>query len=332
VTGSVEGANRRVDRRRFLCASGLTAAALSIPGWAETFGRDLEDEPAKPNSQSTRLREAIERAQRRGLTLLLMRGPEDHPGRLRRLGEMWGAYLTLNAPERGSRTRTKRLADLAMCEIVCAVDTEVVRELPEVEAIPGWVDGIALLVEPRDRCIVLVPGPESIVPWDSTDGEREAGKRRLIGDLGETMRTALAADVDMLRERALANLARLDMDQRKRLANLCKTVPSDVWSAQARHAPACLRLLSETSEALGEQALASLGRAMINRIDNGIDGARWESHWESPPDARVHPCLGASPFGTGAMPPSSLRFLRFFTAREPETNRDRSWRVRHRDG
>lgn len=328
VTGTFARANPRVDRRRFLRASGLAAVALSIPGWAETFGRDAGDESPTPNSESTRLRDAIERARRRGLTLLVLRGPEDRPGLLRRIGEMWGAYMTLNVTYHGSRARTKRLADLAMCEIVCAVDAEVVRELPEVDLIEGWVDGIALLVEPRDGRVVAVLGPEVVVPWESTDGEREAGKKRLIGDLGETLRTALAADVEMLRGRAAANYARLNLEQRKALANLCKTVPSDVWSAQAKHAPACLRLLSETSDALGEQALASLARSMFNRIDGPIDGARWESHWESPPDARVHPCLGASPCGTGAMPPSSLRFLRFFTSADPETDDDRRRRAR----
>ncbi len=331
VTGRRGRASRGVDRRRFLHMStvagfGLAAVVLAIPGWAETFGRD--DEPPTPNAESTRLRSSIERARSRGVTLLVLRAPEEEPALLRRLGEMWGAYMWLNKPYRGSRARTKRLADLAMCDIVCAVDAEVMRELPDVVAIEGWVDGIALLVEPQDGRVVVVPGPESIVSWDSTDKEREAGKKRLLGELGERMRTALATDVEMIERRAAANYARLDSTQRKSLANLGKTVPSDVWSAEAKHAPACLRLLSETSDVLGEQALASLALSMANRIEESIDGARWQSGSEFP--ERGGGCAtAASPCGTGYGAPSSLWFLRFYTAANPEDKWTRRDRLHH---
>lgn len=304
-----------MHRRDVLRAGGAAIFALSVPGWARVFAQRAPVIGPAGEGKVNVLGDAIARARKRGLPLLVLRAPSDAVER-ERLGKMWGAYLSLAAAYRipGSRTQCLRLADLAMCEIVCAVDEDIARELRVVDAAPGWRSGIALVVEPLGDHVRIVPGPMIHVAWSQPD--RQGSQQQLLLELSTRLRLALAADLVMLEDRARQNLARMTRSQHEVLARIHESLPSDIWRDPAADAPACLRLLVETSPVLSAQALTALARSTAIRLEQPIAGSRWERWWS----AEAVKGLGCvqGPCGTGHAPEPSVRFLRYYTSSEPD--------------
>jgi hypothetical protein len=309
-----------MNRRDFLRSGGLTIAVLSVPGWSSVFGQAV-GAAAKPG-ESTLLRKSIDLARSRGVPLLVLRAPADAVLR-EQLGEMWGAYSSLanssTLPDEDARIA--RMIDLALCELVCATDADILHELPPVSAMKDWADGIALVVEPVDARVTLVPGPVIFVPWLKEEPERTAGKLNLMSEVHARLHGAVAADLDMLRRRAHENFDALNAEQRDSLSKLGDDWNRDDWLAQAIRAPACIRLLVETQKDMRLRAEIGLRRAAQERLEGSISGSRWETAWwdRNTEAVATEPvgCTGG-PCGMAFIPMPSVRFLRYFT----ETGRD----------
>jgi hypothetical protein len=304
-----------MNRREFLQRSGTVIAAISIPGWSSVFGSALAA-TIRPGDK-TLLRKSIQLARYRGLPLMVLRAPSDAALR-EKLGEMWGAYLSLAGSRRlpDENARGVRLSDLAVCDLVCATDVEIVRELPSVSNLKEWTAGIALLVEPTDARVGIVPGPLIEVPWFADQPLRDVGKQRLVSELAARIHAVVAADITVVRRRAHENYEALNAAQKDSLSKLGAESTAGSWAIQAACAPACLRLLVDTSQALGPIASRALSEDFEARIDGTIGGSRWETPWwdghTEVPAMEATSCV-SGPCGTGMTPAPSVRFLRYFT-------------------
>lgn len=322
VVPDAEGthAMTKMSRREFLHSGGLTIVALSIPGWSAAFGQGAP--AAISRGEPTLLRKSIELARHRGLPLLVLRAPPNATLR-EQLGEMWGAYLSLSRSRRlpDPAAANLRMIDLAICDMVCATDADIVRELPAASKMNDWSGGIALVVEPVDSGVVVVPGPLIAVPWFADQPVRDAGKQNLMTELFARIHAAVAADLAMVRRRAHENYDALNAAQKDSLSKVGAKSDAGAWSIQAACAPACLRLLADTSQDLGTIAANHLANDIEARLDGTIGGARWETAWferhDEVPAFEVTTCV-SGPCGTGMTPAPSVRFLRYFT----ETGKD----------
>jgi hypothetical protein len=254
--------------------------------------------------------------------LLVLRAPTDAALR-EKLGEMWGAYLSLanstQLPDAPSRNA--RMIDLALCELVCATDADILRELPAVSALNDWASSIALVVEPVDARISALPGPVITVTWLKEKPEVDASERHLMSELDSRVHAAVAADLEMLRRRAHENYDALNAAQSDSLSKAGSTFDSQSWLIQAACAPACLRLLVETEQDMRIRATLALRRDAAARLEGTIRGSRWEAPWWDHSDEvkAVEPvgCAGG-PCGMAFTPVRSVQFLRYFT----ETGKD----------
>jgi hypothetical protein len=307
--------DKNVDRRDLLRSGGAALGALLIPGWSSVFGQAALRRVAP--EASTLLRKSIELARFRGLPLIVLRAPTDAVLR-EKLGEMWGAWLSLagslHLPDENARS--SRLSDLALCDLVCATDADIVRELPSVSKLNGWTDGIALVVEPTDALVSVVPGPVIEVPWFADQPVRDGGKLRLMSELAARLHAAVAADLAMVRRRAHENYDALNAAQKESLSKIGAQSEAGAWAIQAACAPACLRLLVDTSQELGPMAANSLAHDVEARLDGTIGGSRWEIPWwdrhTEVSAMEIVRCV-SGPCGTGMTPAPSVRFLRYFT-------------------
>ncbi len=304
-----------MNRRDFLRSSGVVIAAISVPGWSEAFGQ-AAPRAVKP-AEKTLLRQSIELARYRGVPLLVLRAPADAVLR-EQLGEMWGAYLSLaNSVELpDGPARNARMIDLALCELVCATDADILRELPSASATKDWANGIALLVEPVDARVGVLPGPMIIVPWLKEKPENNEAKLHLMSVLDSRVHAAVAADLDMLRRRAHENYDALNVAQKESLSKMDSNYEPADWLIQAACAPACLRLLGDTSKEMSLRTTLALRRDVAARLDGTIRGSRWETAWwEHDNEVKAMESTGCTggPCGMGFSPAPSVRFLRYFT-------------------
>ena len=137
------------ERRQFIQRLGLSAAALSLPGWIQACSREKSgsgvDESAggKPPKST---REAFERARGRGRPLLVIVVPDEREAQSDR-GDTWGVYLNYVDAE--------GLADLALCDVWCASAFDVRAAFPAVTGVGDTT--LAVLVEPDDSAPGIVP-------------------------------------------------------------------------------------------------------------------------------------------------------------------------------
>jgi hypothetical protein len=303
------------NRRDFLRISGLAVAALSVPGWPSAFGQ-APAASVKPG-ETTLLRKASELARSRGLPMLVLRAPADAVLR-EQLGEMWGAYLSLarrySLPN--AAVRKARLMDLALCEFVCAMDADILLELPPVSMRAAWPSSIGLVVEPKTAAVTLVPGPVINARWSHEEPALTAAELTFVTEIGARVHEAVAADIDMVRRRARENCDTLGDAEKESLSKLKAISTLPEWLKHAGIAPGHLRLLAETSEDVSALAASGLVGDVEKRLDGDIHGSRWEiSPWEPKAEA---PRIGCSTCGIGFAAEPSVRFLRYFT----ETGKD----------
>ena len=146
----------RIHRRELLRLSGLGIASLGLAPWIErAFADDRARKPRPPSPRAKALAEAWVQAQARGKPLLVLVVPAFRDGRMR--GQILAAFLR----EASDDTH----AELALCEVTCAMVSELRALLPEAaKELKG--EPLAVLVEPdgkRARAVVewIQPLPTS---------------------------------------------------------------------------------------------------------------------------------------------------------------------------
>jgi hypothetical protein len=310
VTRRRRSARRGVDRRRFLHASALTAAVFAIPGWAETFG----DGPTRANNPSERslLLRSIDVARARGRPLLILHVPT---------ARMAGAPTSAVWSEYLANASNESLLDLALCDLVCAFDVDVQRDLANVAG-REWRSSLAILVEPEEPVSVLVPALTAKLTSNPTEAVYEAEARALRTEMHERLHAVIAPDVRALEVRARANRAALDAEAIARLGDLDKVVP--VGAEHAALVPAWVSLRA-ASEPL---VRAKLHNLLLDQVGQRIrlsspPGAEWGR-----PDGCGGVVLeslghqfGSGPCGTGFMSAGGKRFLYFYTEAKIEEMR-----------
>ena len=310
------------QRRQFIQHLGLSAAALSLPGWMQACARTRQKEaaltaapsgipavadPAGAKPPHSAL-EAFESARARGRPLLLIVVPDDAQTRSDR-GESWGVYLNY--------VDAAGLADLALCDVWCARPAELRAAFPMSTTVDDST--VAVLVEPEGRTSQIVGGPLPML-WNSfgyvtRKDETMDDLLRAHNDwLSARLRAVIAPSVSVLEQRAAANRASRTAAE-WRASGLSFEEDAPASAALANHAPAFVRWRAERGDAterarclhvLAEQASARL-RA------KPPPPARW---------ARAEACgahiegeknSGSSvPCGTAFTPVYSSRFLVFY--------------------
>jgi hypothetical protein len=300
------------ERRLFLQRLGLSAAALSLPGWMQACSREesgstVDDSAGGKPPRSTRA--ALERARRRGRPLLVIVVPDERQAQSDR-GDTWGVYLNYADAE--------GLADLALCDVWCASAFDVRAAVPGVTGVDETT--LAVLVETDGSAPGVVPMAAPPL-WGSSGLSLQSDEELLHmmqahnAWMREHLRAVIAPDAAVLTRRAAANRAsRSDHDWRALGVSFDETAPAS--AALALHAPAFVRLRAERAAAERTQCLSLLAdEAVVHLRAKPPPPARW---------ARSEPC-GAHiegenseglnvPCGTAFTPVYSSRFLVFYVS------------------
>lgn len=306
-----------MQRRNFL-KWGLTGtAAVTLPAWMascyQSGGKraawtEIEGEQGPVLTAWRAAREA-------GKPLLVLTIPSDDTLRWQ-WGQAWGEALN-HGPE-------ELLADLALCEVICAEISEVRKSLPGLRDLPGarGLEPAGLLIEtdlglsvPITTEIVTIEEPG----WGDEEqtARYEEAVRARIQLLGDGLRAVLLPDKPTLRYRA--RLAAAAHEQTHGVS-----LPSDwfdgqpidtTFSKRAAQVPAVARLAAE-SHPQREAVIELLAGLAIARLRlEAPAGARWATSTGC--GIEVEDCDGSgSPgvaCGMGFTPEISSRFLYFFT-------------------
>ena len=265
-------------RRRSFLKWGLTGtAAATLPAWmvscyraggkrAAWSGIEGKDGPVLT---------AWRAAREVGKPLLILTIPSDEALRWE-WGQAWGEVLNHGSQD--------LLADLALCEVVCAELSDVRKSLPGLRNFPDALaaEPAGLLIETEFGLAVPIKTPISPIQepaWgDQGQAERhEQAVRARIQLLGEGMRAVLLPDTPTLRYRARLATEAYERTYDESLPT--EWLDGEVFDAtivaHAAQAPAVVRLAAEDHpqrEALIE-VLASLSISRL-RLDAPA-GARW---------------------------------------------------------
>jgi hypothetical protein len=154
------------------------------------------------------------------------------------------------------------------------------------------------------------------LPFPKDKSESKQAKLHLMSELDARVHAAVAADVDMLNRRAHENYDALNAAQRESLSKIESDYEPGNWLIQAACAPACLRLLVDTSTKMRIRATLALRQNVEARLDGTVRGSRWETAWwEHDTEVKAmeaNLCTGG-PCGMAFTPAPSVRFLRYFT-------------------
>lgn len=285
-----------MDRRRFLF---ITGASMTLP-WSRLL-RAAEDTPAATASVA----HALERARSVGKPLLVLVIPE--------ADEMWerqqvfGAWLNHGGDA--------ALADLALCEVVCArladLPTEVAPR-PRSERSP-----LMLLVEsegePRTRVLdpALPPLPEEF--WNGGEEAAIEQRNRVIADL--LHQALLGNDLrDRRAEQSRRALTETDQVALRDVADLASLAALPV--EQIDRGAAYLLALGQRAEPSEHDAVrAVLARAArVRLVEQPPAGAKWATSTGCGVDIEGESSSsGGTPCGMGHVPRLSRRFLYFYS-------------------
>lgn len=319
----MDGHTEILERRRFLSLSlAGVAGAAALPGWlASAFGGQGQGGDAAPDA-ATRLGRAFDEARRRGRPLLVLLVPEDGIQRAH-AGMAWGQLLTHGSDE--------LLADLALCDIVCA-DAAGLRAALRGRATLPDDPGQAVLVETDGRDASAIAAADA---WEGFSGELRfdaleeydatytAWVRARIGRLESELHKVLLPDWPAYERRMEACARALGIDPARLTREGLESTGMDFERA-AVEAPAILRWDScrrrwrrrqEGTEALSHAASKRL------RID-APEGSRWmQDHGCATEPEVEEPCPPGEDCvrsmvacGMGHVPAIGARFLELFTS------------------
>lgn len=300
-------------RRNFLGLASASAAGIALPGWlAQGFGSRPQDGWSPPeggarNGDVADPRDAWRRARAAGRPLLVLTIPAELASQFER-GSVWGELLMNGSAE--------CLSDLALCDVVCAELAVLRRALP---GLPGLSreESLAVLIESDDPRAQAVDAelPSVHFRWGENDAneiyEREVRGR--IAELEAVLREALAPDESTLERRARACATALGIEVDPPLLDPTRSTRRGA-RAEARRAPAMVRLAAERTPARRKQLIGLLAGVAAERLQVAPPpGALWASSTgcgltvEGREDEGLRVACGM-----GHTPEISRRFLYFF--------------------
>jgi hypothetical protein len=210
---------------------------------------------------------AVSHSKERGLPLLILRSPENEKTRYL-LGRMWGTFFSLGTQA--------MLEELALCEIVCAPDAQILRELPDVINVKDWTSGIALLIEPVTKKPVVVAGPIVFMPWSKVGDDLHDSMAAALEDVRTRLHAVIAPDRPTIERRARENRAALSDAEFAALGAVGKTSDIELCRTQARLVPACLLLEHVESEPGLHSPVFELWEIASQRVRTAPAGSRWD--------------------------------------------------------
>lgn len=317
----MDGSDRTYERRRFLALS--TAGALgatALPAWlASAFGA-CTPPGGRPARAVDPVLRAFDEARRRGRPLLVLIVPENDGARAL-AGRAWGQALTHGSDE--------LLADLALCDVVCAREASLRAALTERVTLPEEL-GQAALVE-TDGCAVraitctrcwepLVPESMSFSCDQEYDAEYTSRARTRISCLQAEFHRAIFCYPEASDVRMEACALAFGLDLNRVWHEGIEATGMDLDRA-AHEVPAIVHWDVRGPRSPGKhQALEALSHAAAERLRvEPPEGSRWmwnagcadHAEVEEPP-VRGEEFLLVS-CGMGYVPEIGVRFLEFFT-------------------
>jgi len=279
-----------LERRGFLKAA---VALPALPSWTAGLSRGAQDD-ARPGANVER---AHQRAREVGKPLLVLLIPYDDPSRAAQ-AETWSHLMAV--------ADDATLAELALCEVVCAHPADVTLARPK-GAAPTSLDpeDVAVLIEidgepARSISGAGLPGLESVDRFGSGEDSYDASARRRAAVLAERVRRAILPDAETLERRRATAEASLGMmkrmslslahEPRPRLAHLDRGAALVLGDAR-----------SDADAARAATKESNLARAALQRLwEEAPEGALWQTSTGYCP-----PC------GMGYIPTVSQHFLSF---------------------
>jgi len=297
-----------MDRRRFLnLAAGTTAAGAATVFWPDWLARAF----AAPNGEEGNaaadtfgdVGAAYRRAKALGKPLLVFVVPAKTGDRFGQ-GQIFGALLNFGSKE--------ALADLALCEVVCA-KTETVRDTLEIKKDLG--KPLMILVETSTRSGVTVIAPElpKISFGRGGGGESgEAKERERLKLVERAIRQAVVPNAKVLDARARD--ARIALGEEKS-AVLIKTLGDGTPDEDAlRRGAAIVRFKAESDPDHRGAWVAALAATTEKQLKKGIpEGARWANFCGCGVEVEGEKDSLGVACGMGYVPELSQRFLYFYT-------------------
>lgn len=299
-----------LPRRDFLRTGVIALTALSIPGWAETFGGGTQEKDS-PHSRSLLLR-SIDAARAHGRPLLILHAPIE-PMSNSASSEVWSEYI--------GNASTESMLDLALCDLVCAFDQDVERDLPALADV-DWKHGSAVLIEPDGATPVIVPATKVKLTPFPTAAVHATEVAALCKDMHARLHPLIAPDVSALEKRARQNRAALDASAAAKLGDLDKTIP--IGTEHAALVPAWVAWRAETEPLVR----ARLHNLLLDQVQKRIlrsapPGSAWgkgDGCGGEVLEEFGHQYAGG-PCGTGFGGLASLRFLYFYSEERIEEMR-----------
>jgi len=276
-----------MQRRQLLTLAAGGLAGAGAPSWvAERF---------TPERDRRLVEAGVQRAKTAGKPLLVLLVPETDEGGATQRGQLWGAFFGLASDE--------DLAELALCEVVCAPASELPNgALAEgalavlLEADPLQREGVGVSAADLDGPL---PSPYEVLETPPAVVQR-------LGLLRARLRAAIvpdAATIEYRKQRSLASLTGMEpwvlegfwtWSNRPKLSSADRAAGFLYWEALRTRVP----------EARWRSVL---GRAAALRLwEQDPAGASWH---QTP--AVCPPC------GMGHVSDASRHFLRFFTESDP---------------
>jgi hypothetical protein len=223
-------------------------------------------------------------------------------------GQAWGQLLNHGSDE--------LLADLALCEVVCA-EAAVLREaLGKRVSLPATLPQ-ALLVEPDNRTFealnIRFEGEPPRTFDEQWEKLYEAFARERIGGIEQDLRAKIAGSRALLERRVRACCAALELDPNTVLAEGVNALEGNVGQ-KLRRAPAVVRWHAERIATEREPWIAALAGASASRLRQAApEGASWAISTGCGIQIEGEDGNRAMACGMGHVPEISARFLHFMT-------------------
>ncbi|HET6204847.1 MAG TPA: hypothetical protein VFI25_18820 [Planctomycetota bacterium] len=306
-----------MDRRTVLKIATSGAAFPFLPSWlVRGFFQRGSGEPPGDGPGVRRLVGPLDvhwhHARKRGKPLLLLLVPRRPDERADR-GLLFGGLLNHGTDE--------AMADLALCEVVCA-SADAVRSQFKDARFEG--EPLMVLVEQRREGVGVVPVDATLPRGDGSGLLREGrevrwidrgenGALECIAMVAEALHGAVAPDRRTLAARAEGARSVLSEEQQMALAAMAEEGAKLDLALADRGAAVLLRIAEETP-ALRPRVLGILRQTVAERFRTAApSGARWARYYTCIPEFEGEEGTSMVDCGMALVPEVSRRFLRFLT-------------------
>lgn len=312
---------RLVSRRAFLGTASLGAGAVWVPRWlAVGFGigrtgqESASEEKEKIPPPDLVLRQALERARASGKPLLVFVVPSIKERAWERQAT-FGQYLNLCDDD--------ALADLALCEVACARETDIGAVIPASdlsdEPLMALVetDGVEPVVSPLDLEFRLelqvIRWPTIGVDPKRAQEEFELLVRQRVDLVAGAVHGVVAGNSRALDRRIRQTLTTLG-DPAVELVRRILERPTNSPAAEVDRVASLLRLAAEESSERRDACIAALANAASSRLRlQPPVGAWWANYTGCGHDIEGHSERLGYACGMARVPELGRRFLHFYS-------------------